>query len=514
MKYFKNKYFLTVLILFILAVIKLYHLDGGFVLGEPDERNYVKVVANFSLSPLPNFDGEDFFHSPPLFHYFSFLLSLIVTSKYTALRIVSLIFSFLLGLSIYFYLKNKVAALTAVFGGVLFSLIPLGVYYSRLGLIEMQLSFFTFLYVILLEKSWSNKSKKWSVLTGLILGLGLLTKYSLLPLVGLPVILLGFDFLTDLIKKRNLTYVLSPEFRNKLYKLLTIYISAFLVFAPVTYFNYSLGPIEFKSQLHQDFGLSKRVFEISVVKEYLTTLPSFLGLATILLFILGLIPLFMKFKKNLSIISTICLLSFVIARISIYQPRYLMIIIPLVLVVSALGMDELFKRLKGAGLYTKEIGLVLIMTVLFTLIPGYFKAVEASRHTIIEEVGKFIAVENKSNQWVTTNYWPSAFVDEVGYKITWYSSNQSDAAGPSGGGKTKYIYPDKATTEIINKEGGWVIVENRYSREISKNPERKNPVTELVTTQTPIKVFTESQPNWPFYPDGDIKISVYHLNPK
>src|SRR3989344_691859 len=144
---------LFIALILLINLIKILKLDGGFVLGEPDERNYVDVVRNLRSSPYPQFDGTPFLHSLPLFHYLALPLSFIFPVQYLAVRLVSWLASLLLALVIYWYLKEKFATITGLAGALVFSMLPLSVFYSRLGLLESLLSFFVIAFIFSFDKA-------------------------------------------------------------------------------------------------------------------------------------------------------------------------------------------------------------------------------------------------------------------------------------------------------------------------------------------------------------------------
>src|SRR3990172_10062948 len=123
-----ENFFIALILL--INLIKLLKLDGGFVLGEPDERNYVDVVRNLRSSPYPQFDGTPFLHSLPLFHYLALPLSFIFPVQYLAVRLVSWLAGLLLSLAIYWYLKEKFSKTIGLAGAIIFSILPLAVFYT------------------------------------------------------------------------------------------------------------------------------------------------------------------------------------------------------------------------------------------------------------------------------------------------------------------------------------------------------------------------------------------------
>ncbi len=499
-------------ILVVLTLLKLYQINGGFVPSEPDERNYLDIVRNFRNGPLPNYDGIVLFHSPPFFHYLGFLISFIVDG-YFAIRLVSLLASLGLGITILFYLKSRFTFPIAAFASGLFLVLPITVFYSRLGLIEMLISFFAFSYIVSFQIAWEKNSFKWASVSGVALGLGLITKYSILPLLGVPVVVCGLEILSQIIKTKSLKFLLFKEFIRKNLLIVVLGLTALVIFAPVTYFNYSLNPFEFKTQIKQDFALGGRTFELPVVMSYLQAIPSFFTWSVVGLFVLGIIRGLKSWRQYLPIFLSIVLLTYALLKIALYTPRYFVILVPFLVVLIGLGTNWLVEiitqKLKIPLSSNQVMGGITLAIVVLGVSP-LITAFSASYHITIEEVGNYVKEQNTDNQWVASNYWPSAFVDQVGYKISWYSSDLRDSKTFSAEGKTKYQSLDSPTFDLINKEGGWVIIENLFSQTISKGRERYDLLNTLKSRQ-PVKIFTDLSPNWPYSSTNSNTFSVYHL---
>jgi 4-amino-4-deoxy-L-arabinose transferase-like glycosyltransferase len=501
---------LAVSLLVLITSLKLINIDGGFVPAEPDERNYLVIVDNFRSGLLPHFDGIPLFHSPPLFHYLGFVSSFIFPG-YLGIRMVSLFASLILGIIMFFYLKTKISPLAAALSSGLFLLLPLIVYYSRLGLLEILVTLFAFGFITAFERSWTKNSYRWALVSGLCLGFGFISKYSLLPLVAVPVLVFSFSLLTEVVGAKSVKVLLKPKTWRKVLLLIVLGLSAAVIVLPVTYLNYSLHPLEFKSQFKQTFALGGRPFEWSVVIRYLQNLPSYFTPAVVVLFLAGVFGFLRDWKKNLPIFFSILVLAFALFRISLYSPRYIVILTPFLFIPASYGI-ELLLTYKKINLPWRAA--LVAISVLVLVMPSSWIAIRASHHQEIEKVGTFVRAENEDNKWVGTNYWPSAFVNEVGYKISWYSLDEKDSGTLSSGGKTQYLPPNEPLTEVIKREGGWLIVEDLFSPQLSQRRERSGPVEMVTTTQEPVKIFIDSASNWPYLEKDQNTISVYKILPK
>lgn len=516
-------------VLLVLTALKLYKIDGGFVPAEPDERNYLNMVSNFHLGPLAQFDGVPLYHSPPFFHYLGFVFSFLFDG-YLALRLVSLVASSALSLALYFYLRKRTTPFVAAFSSAYFLVLPITVYYSRLGLLEMLVALFAFGFIAAFHRAWEKNSVKWAFVSGLSLGFGLLTKYSILPLTGVPVVVFGLYLLEKLVSEKSLRFLKSKDLYQKISLLVVLGFGATLVAIPVTYFNYTLNPFEFKSQIKQDLALGGRPFEFAVVLQYLRSIPDYFFWVPFGFLVVGIWPLLKNWRQYLPVILGLLFLSYALVRIALYTPRYFVILVPFLVVVMALGISQvrswlkvLHERLARVEIFrsmqntTEAKGVkdgLFFAGLSLTLGASILQAFDGSHHTVIEEVGQYVKAQNVNDQWVASNYWPSAFADQVGYKISWYSMDHADSNALSSGGKTKYLPPNEPLYDIIKREGGWVIVEELFSKEISQRRDRSGPVEILQKAETPLKVFEDTASNWPYQHRRANKISVYHLQPK
>ena len=100
-----EKWMLVILV--ILSLAKLWWLDGGLVLGEPDEFIHWEVAKNFSTGWVPRTSGGVWFFQLPLYPFLGWLVSLLVGGKYLGLRVVSVGASWLLTFGTFFYLRFK-----------------------------------------------------------------------------------------------------------------------------------------------------------------------------------------------------------------------------------------------------------------------------------------------------------------------------------------------------------------------------------------------------------------------
>src|SRR3989338_5454730 len=77
-----RKPYLYVAIILVISLLKLYKINGGVILGEPDETMYVDLVRNLSKSVFPEYNGIGWFFCFPFFFYFCFSLNFFFKKKF------------------------------------------------------------------------------------------------------------------------------------------------------------------------------------------------------------------------------------------------------------------------------------------------------------------------------------------------------------------------------------------------------------------------------------------------
>jgi len=508
-----ENFFIALILL--INLIKLLKLDGGFVLGEPDERNYVDVVRNLRSSPYPQFDGTPFLHSLPAFHYLALPLSFIFPVQYLAVRLVSWLAGLLLSLAIYWYLKEKFSKTIGLAGAIIFSILPLAVFYTRLGLLESLLSFFVVAFIFSFDKAVNSKSEKWAAISGIFLAAAVLTKYTALPFIALPVIIFAFIALGEL-QSKGLRFLLKLKEWCRLAKihLITLLTSSFVVFPPII-FIYSHDPLEFRTQLRYilSFGQDKTTF--TALKFLLPNLSEYLSWPILILFIVGLAYLLftLKIKKIWIFTTGFLLISFFVLRANLIGPRYFMILTPFVAVFAAITLGKILEVVGSKVWWSTP--LVLISTV-GLIFPSSWLAIESTHHDIIERVGNFVK-EQRKDEWVFSNYWPSAFVDTIGtYKITWLSGGLEDSNSLSGKKNSKYQSLNEpslpyGSLSYVSREGGFVILEEEYSKDFINASAREGAAIPIKGSNQPIKEFEDYSPNYPFSKETPNKIFIYKI---
>lgn len=488
--------FISLLIVFF-SCLKLLKLNGGVVPGEPDEWSYLEIARNFAYGVLPTASGTPSFYSPPLFMFISFLATFLFPSKFIALRIISLTASAILGWFLFSYLKSKFDFRTALLGMLVYFILPISIFYSRIGLIESFLTTLAFLTFYYSEQAWKEKKVEKALIGGIFLGLTILTKFSAIIIL----ISLGIFFfweLKGLIRKPF-------NFDRRLIKIpLLIYAIAFLLSAPILLFFSILGRGVFRDQIKLILSIPSTFDPVKYVDLFLTvfTIP------VTALFITGLILIILNKRQDmiLTLITVFVGLYFIFK--TEVAPRYLVILIPYVVIIVSFtfySLQQAIKNLSQRVIFSLGIGLLFLYVIPVTIV-----AFRSGYHTFLEEGGKVVG-ERKETRWVLTNYWPSVFVDQVGYKITWLSNEFEDSAAFSWYPTSKYHKIENSATATIDREGALIILEDLYSQQISKDPKRKEPGDKIRSNYKPVRVVTDTNPNWPFFESSNNKLFIYSI---
>lgn len=218
---------------------------------------------------LPLWTKLSFNDHPPL-HFFSIWLSTHIfgVSLWTV-RLPSVIFGILSVFLIYMILKEERYDFGAYCGALFMSILPWHIYISRQAIQESQVMFWILMSMYLslkLVKSRGEKNIIW-ILLGISLGLGMITKYSMI--IILPLFIYYF-------------------FAKKWYAIKYFYLMVFsfiVVVSPVIYYNIKV----FHFRGHFDLQIS-RFFKLDTTKDWLASKQEIWQ---------GNVMLFFDFYKNL-----------------------------------------------------------------------------------------------------------------------------------------------------------------------------------------------------------------------
>jgi len=139
---------------------------------------------------------------PPLFGVLSAFLFFIFGVNLFVTRLVSMIFSILCLICLYYLGKELYNRKVAIFSVVTLAFAPYFFIYSRLAMLDVPLLFFILLSILLFYKAVEKNKRKYFYYLGVVMGIGFLIKYT--------IVLLGVPFLVYLIYKKNLKKNLNP----------------------------------------------------------------------------------------------------------------------------------------------------------------------------------------------------------------------------------------------------------------------------------------------------------------
>lgn len=233
--YFHQKSIFTFSLIFLICSSLILFNLGNHKFIPYDEAIYAKVAKNV-------YEGGDFlslywrnlqtnwFEKPPV--YFSLVaisFHIFGVSEFAA-KFVSAFFAILSLILVYKFGKNLKDSTTGYVSMVVLTLNTSYLYYSRMAMLDVTLTFFILLGVYFFHKAFLTEKKKYYVFSGVALGFAVLTK----SLVGvLPLIGFGLFGLFLIVSKRS-------SVKNQFKNLLMIFGTMMLIAAPWHIYMYVL----------------------------------------------------------------------------------------------------------------------------------------------------------------------------------------------------------------------------------------------------------------------------------
>lgn len=473
----------------IFLVIKKVDFKGGIILGEPDEFVHVNLVRSLLQKGKPMFQEKGFYYEMPGY----FFLGALFTKFFSLTPIVSLRFvSFLATLGtaglIFFYLLKKDSINGAYLGGFLYLFTPLAVFFSRVGIIEPLLVFFLAGTVVFFDLGLENQDRRHLSISGIFLGLALLTKYSVLPVFFLMILFFLHGVLRD-----NSFFWRKEFFKVKLTSLLPIILSLFL-FLPVLFYLYEADPVTLKDQTKQVFGLTGEV-KAELRLERISDFYWWFSTPIILLATLGFITSLKNIRRNSFIIfSLLIMVLAVITRLPFYS-RYALVLTPLLVIMAARG-----------GLFLGRVKLWWVALVLVPMlnVDSVYEAWRASRSDFMETAINQALMIKPQARWLFSNYWPNILASIGGIKnYSWLTLDSSDL---------RSFAPKENTDalEILRRDGGLVMIEDVYVKYFLTSKEgRDKALDQIVKNNPPIFTLENSGTNFPNLRLKGDKLKVY-----
>lgn len=501
-KLIKILFWLGVLVFFALSFSTL---KGGIVLGEPDEVTHQELVDNFHQSFWPKYSGGSWYYELPLFPFLGYIFSFFLRDRFLALRAVSLFSSALLVYGVYFYLKNKISELAGLLGALILMISPFFVFYSRVGMLDASVVSFSFLSLIFFDLAVEKNRRFYFGLSGFFLAVGFLVKYSALIFLVVPVLYFLLNSarrsLTSLKKYSTLSLDLNGTIMLLIFSLLV-----FPVFLTLYFHDRYL----FKLHLLTNLGLLKDFWWLQAksinVKEYMGSFPWWLTTPVIVLSLLAIFIMVKKVRKWSILLIYLCLSILGIFYKTPFYPRYVLLLVPFLSILSAIFLDYLYTRLRV--LNRPRLFYLVLALSLFFILPTSVEAFRSTRHNILENSSTFV-VQHKAevgeDPWLFSTYWPNFFSGLVSTRrFGWLADSawETSAFVDSGG---------QSSLDILRIAGGIVIVEDLYSGSSNfRNPSSRTVAREkILNGLSPNFVVSDNAPNFPHFDKGLNSMRIY-----
>lgn len=491
-----------VVILLAITLVRFYKLDGGLVLGEPDEFIHQEVANNFKKSPWPTYGGVPWLFQIPLYPLLGHFLSPVFPQRYVALRVVSVLSSLFLILGTFLYFKSKFSVRVGFFTALLLSISPFSIYISRLALLDSTVVSFGLLSIYALDYALEKGSKRWSLIAGLFLTISLMTKYTAL----IYLIVFCAVFLFFLVKDNLRISLKEPLLRLRVVSLLPLLL-VFLNIFPVLLVLRFHESYYFKLQVFTSLGFIHDFWKIKGgelgITYYLGIIPWWLTWPILLFSIGGMIWSFKFLKKFPVFVLAFILTAVITLPFRPFYPRYFYPIAPFASVFAGLFLTIITEK------FRRPLGVSLFLLSVILILPTAKEAFDSTNHRLIEDTGSYIRTYNLNNPWVFSNYWPHYFGLAAGSPMaTWLSDSIWDA---------KAYVPDinSSPLDILEKDGGFVVLEDNYSKsKMFIHPSiRINAWATVAGKYAVTKVIQDLSPNFPHQRTALNQAIIYYIRP-
>lgn len=499
---FKKRVELVGLTLILLIVsFRFYKLDGGLVLGEPDEFIHQQVVENLRSGgfPWPVYAGVPWFFQMPLYPYLGYLFSFFFPQPYVGLRVISVLTSLFMILGTYFFFRVRFSKGLAFVTALFLALSPFSIYISRLALLDSGAVSFGMLALYSLDLAWSKKSRPWALAAGFFLTLSIMFKYTGL----IYIIVLGLISLLVMVRDNFRTFIKDREIRLNILLLIPLVTTVILIL-PFLYLMRQHDSYTFKIQFFTSLGFLRDFWRVKGGElnfgNYLPDLAWWLTLPVLVSFSLGLVIFFRKIRAFPFLSLGFFMTAILTLTFRPFYPRYFYPIVPFLVIFNSFF---LWRTLDHRRSIVKLAGFIL---VLLLTIPTSIEAFRSTNHSLIEKTGKTIQSYGLKNPWIFANYWPNVFGQAAfSNRATWLTASAWDA---------KAFIPEieKSPLEILDIEGGFALVEEKYSRSrmFIHNEERfrawKQVEEEFVGLGIEI---VASEPNFPHLRSSVNRLNIY-----
>jgi len=523
---------ITVLILAFFIFTRLVYLDSGIHISEPDELSYDVTSKSLNLGFIPKYGGKPFPEQTPVFDYVAYFASLFVNETdyprtFVSTRLVSVVSSFLLAVTIFLYLLKKEGFKVGLFSLVLFTLTPISLYYSKMGLREMLLLLFSFWFFITYERLKTNqKLIKSSLISGLLLGFSIAVKTTALIYLLIPAFYLVLSFIKELklsakpINSFHISLHLTKNWKQQFLPNTLVIITALLV-AGLAFLPYIvLYPSLLKDRFFLTFlshGSDGIIQKLQTMFYYLSHLDLWLSIPVVALLIIGLTHVFYKkdFRWSLLLVT----MSAILFALSSNEPRgrYFVLLLPYLICLAALGLNSVisFSNTIFARFFKPGIS-ITIATILFSLVtilgmlPSTQIALESGQHSTVEEAIKFVR-QNYGGELVFSTFWPSIVQYSSGLPTLRLTDSELDALRDHN--ELPNFSPDieEIPTDYIKNNPSIILIHRPLDKH--EFSERLRAVSFVEQNYQPLKVISDNKPNFPEKTEP-YSISIYKLDNK
>jgi len=357
---FLNKEFLLIIIFAIILRLIFLIRDQSFWW---DEAVYLSMADAFS----GNFYFFEYFRPPLL----SFLLSVLQATSLWAAKLFSTMISIFTIVVAYYFSKKIWDKEKAILITFFFAINHFALLYSVKALAESLTIFLLTLIIFIFYLGFRNNSKALMALSGFLIGLALMTRhlsaYIVFPILLFAIIAEKIRFLKD------------PK-----YYLLAF--SVLVAMSPWLIFNYlEFGNPFWPQVVNAEMGVSEPWF------FYFLSLPLFLSIQAIM--ILFAIP---SIKRDRLVLLNFMILAigfFVLSIISHKEIRYLVAILPSIIVLEGIGLHNLISKYKIS--FESCTRAVYILLVLFSVYLFLFLPVQ-KEDTLYQCAEKINAMSNET----------------------------------------------------------------------------------------------------------------------
>ncbi len=471
----------------------------GFVLGDPDEFIFMKLAESLRLSHWPIFGGQPFYYDLPLYPLTASFFLLITNNYLLATRLVSYVSTLVTAAVIYKYLRIKTGErVLALVAALLFLMLPLSVFYSQVGIIEPFLSLLLFSGIISFDLAEEEHSLPLAFLSGGLLGLAVLTKFTALVPLLIIVIYLVLASLRLTLRAGNLLAI--RVHLNSLAVLST----AGIIFLPVILFFRLKDYAVFSYQIGTIFGTNGAtgwaIFPVvkALLPDWLTAGNAAFWLTWLVIIAAGVGSFWLVSDRRFRLLTTVftVLLYLVLARAP-FHIRYLVILMPVLAICVSLGLHR-FKLLGQLPLL-----LIFIATTLYLI--GYnVKVLQASRQNILETAVAAVKLPRADfSGFIFSNYWPNILGYLAGTdRSSWLANNKREV-------EAYYPAAEADSFTLLKKYGGYVFIEEKFSQEISQPAARQEAIVAQLSVREPDKVISTTSPAFPYFREGGDRVLIY-----